>query len=96
MGKDTKGTVNASPSAVHQPAPDAHHRKPAKDTKGITVKKADDFSEWYTQVIQKADLADYSAVSGCIVYKPGSYAIWEKIQQIVDARLKAMGVQNAA
>src|SRR3989344_5941987 len=66
-----------------------------KDTKGITISKTKDFSEWYTQVIQKADLADYSSVSGCIIFKPTSYAIWEKIQQVVDARLKAMGVKNA-
>ncbi|PIZ51861.1 proline--tRNA ligase [Candidatus Woesearchaeota archaeon CG_4_10_14_0_2_um_filter_33_13] len=66
-----------------------------KDTKGITIKKEDDFSEWYTQVIQKADLADYSSVSGCIVYKPNSYTIWEKIQQATDKRFKAVGIQNA-
>ncbi len=68
--------------------------KKEKDTKGITVKKAEDFSEWYIQVIQKADLADYSAVSGCIVYKPASYAIWEKLQQEVDTRFKKAGIQN--
>lgn len=67
----------------------------AKDTKGITVRKHDNFSEWYTQVIQKADLADYSSVSGCIIFKPSSYALWEKIKDVVDAKLKAMGVQNA-
>jgi len=62
---------------------------------GITVKKNENFSEWYTQVIQKADLADYTEVSGCIVYKPYSYAIWEKLKEEVDKRIKAMGVQNA-
>jgi len=62
---------------------------------GITVKKEENFSEWYIQVIQKADLADYTEVSGCIVFKPYSYAIWEKIQQEVDVRIKAKGVQNA-
>lgn len=65
-----------------------------KDTKGLTVKK-EDFSEWYAQVIQKADLADHSAVSGCIIYKPSSYAIWEKIKEIVDQKLKKIGVKNA-
>lgn len=65
------------------------------DTKGLTVKKAEDFSEWYTQVILKADLADYSSVSGCIVYKPGSYAIWEKIKTVADGRFKEIGIQNA-
>ncbi|MFH1972077.1 MAG: proline--tRNA ligase [archaeon] len=62
---------------------------------GITIKKEENFSEWYTQVIQKADLADYTEVSGCIVFKPYSFAIWEKIQQEVDTRIKLMGVQNA-
>ncbi len=66
-----------------------------KDQKGITVKKAENFSDWYTQVIQKSDLADYSAVSGCIVYKPSSYAIWEKIVNVVDADFKKIGIQNA-
>lgn len=65
-----------------------------KDSKGITARKEDDFSEWYTQVVLKADLADYSAVSGCLVYKPGSYLLWEKIQAAVDGRLKKIGVQN--
>ena len=62
---------------------------------GITVKKKDDFSEWYTQVILKADLADYSSVSGCIVLKPYAYAIWEKIVQLTDQKLKKIGIQNA-
>ncbi len=66
-----------------------------KSNMGLTVKKEQDFSEWYTQVVQKADLADYSAVSGCIVYKPNSYAIWEKIVQVTDQKFKAVGIRNA-
>ena len=66
-----------------------------KESLGITVKKEDDFSEWYTQVILKSDLCDYSPVSGCIIFKPYSYAIWEKIKEQVDKRIKAMGVKNA-
>ncbi len=65
-----------------------------KQTLGLTVKKDENFSEWYTQVIQKADLADYTSVSGCIVFKPYSYAIWEKIQRFIDDRLKKSGVKN--
>lgn len=65
-----------------------------EDIKGITVKKDDNFSEWYTQVIQKADLADYTKVSGCIVFKPYSYALWENIRNAVDERIKKMGVKN--
>jgi prolyl-tRNA synthetase len=64
-----------------------------KDNKGITVKK-EDFSEWYTQIIQKGDIADNSIVSGCLVYKPRCMAIWEKIKDVVDSRLKDMGVKN--
>lgn len=65
------------------------------DDKGITVKKSDDFSEWYTQVIQKAELIEYTKVSGCMVFRPYSYAIWEKIQSFLDEKFKAIGVKNA-
>ncbi|MCK4555090.1 MAG: proline--tRNA ligase [Candidatus Aenigmarchaeota archaeon] len=61
---------------------------------GITVKKSEDFSEWYTQVIQKAELADYTTVSGCMVLRPWAYAIWEKIQAYVDEKIKALGHKN--
>jgi len=61
---------------------------------GISVKKEEDISEWYTQVIQKADLMDYSKVSGCIVYKPRSYEIWEGIQKFFDNKIKKSGVKN--
>lgn len=61
----------------------------------ITVKKEEDLSAWYTQVITKADLIDYTKVSGCIVYKPASYQIWEKIKEFVDLRFKKIGIKNA-
>ncbi|MFH1505485.1 MAG: proline--tRNA ligase [archaeon] len=62
---------------------------------GITVKKDDNFSEWYTQVMLKAELADYSAVSGCMVLRPYSYSIWEKVKAELDKRFKKEGVENA-
>ena len=65
-----------------------------KEDKGITVDK-DDFSKWFTELILKADLADYSKVSGCIVFKPASYAIWEKIVAEIDAQFKKIGIKNA-
>jgi prolyl-tRNA synthetase len=65
-----------------------------KDSKGITVTKEQDFSEWYSQLVLKGDLADHSLVSGCLVYKPRVMAIWEKIRDVVDSKLKEMGVQN--
>ncbi len=62
---------------------------------GITVKRDKDFSEWYTQVILKADLADYSPVKGCMIIKPNGYAIWENIVAYFNTRLKELKVRNA-
>ncbi|MFH1592771.1 MAG: proline--tRNA ligase [Candidatus Woesearchaeota archaeon] len=62
---------------------------------GLTVKKEQDFSEWYTQVIRKAELADYSAVKGCMIIKPNAYSIWENIQAYFNERLKKLNVKNA-
>ena len=54
----------------------------------------EDFAQWYTDVVKKAELIDYSSVKGCMVIKPAGYAIWELIQQQLDARFKATGVEN--
>lgn len=54
----------------------------------------EDFAQWYTDVVKKADLIDYSSVKGCMVIKPAGYAIWENIQQELDKRFKATGVEN--
>lgn len=69
-------------------------QKETKSEEGLTIKKEENFSEWYTQLVQKADLADYTAVSGCIVFKPTAWAIWETIKEEVDKRIKKMGVKN--
>jgi len=61
---------------------------------GITVRKSENFDEWYTQVILKSELADYSPVSGCIVFRPSGYAIWEAIQRETDKEFKKIGIQN--
>ncbi len=61
---------------------------------GITAKKDGDFSEWYSQVIIKSELVDYTSVSGCFAFRPYGYSIWEKIVKEVDSRLKQMGVKN--
>jgi prolyl-tRNA synthetase len=66
-----------------------------KENIGITVKKSDNLSEWYTQVVQKAELADYTSVSGCMVLRPNAYAIWENIQKIFDGMIKNTGHKNA-
>ncbi|HDD70493.1 proline--tRNA ligase [Candidatus Bathyarchaeota archaeon] len=61
---------------------------------GVTVKKSENFSEWYTQVILKSELADYAPVKGCMIFRELSYAIWEKIQEIFDTKIKATGHKN--
>ena len=53
-----------------------------------------DFAQWYTDVVKKADLIDYTSVKGCMVFKPAGYAIWELIQKQMDERFKACGVEN--
>ena len=66
----------------------------AKELKDLT-KRSVDYSRWYNELVVKADLAEQSPVRGCMVIKPYGYAIWESIQQNLDARFKATGVQNA-
>jgi len=61
---------------------------------GLTIKKEDDFSEWFQQLVLKSDLADYSPVSGCMIFKPTSWQIWESITEEINKRIKKMGVKN--
>ena len=53
-----------------------------------------DFAQWYTDVVKKAELTDYSSVKGCMIIKPAGYAIWENIQKELDRRFKETGVEN--
>ena len=66
----------------------------AKELKDLT-KRADNYSQWYNDLVVKADLAEQSAVRGCMVIKPYGYAIWEKMQQELDRRFKETGHVNA-
>ena len=59
------------------------------------TKRSDNYSQWYNDLVVKADLAEQSAVRGCMVIKPYGYAIWEKMQSVLDAKFKETGVQNA-
>ncbi|MBQ9387822.1 MAG: proline--tRNA ligase [Lachnospiraceae bacterium] len=56
----------------------------------------EDFAQWYTDVVKKAELADYSSVKGCMIMRPGGYAIWENIMHELDRRFKETGVENVA
>ncbi len=53
-----------------------------------------DFAQWYTDIVKRAELMDYSSVKGCMIFLPAGYALWEKIQGLLDKRFKASGVEN--
>jgi len=68
----------------------------AKKSKlGLSVKKSEDVHEWFTEVINKAELIEYTGVSGCYIFRPWSYAMWEKVQEYIDEKIKKSGVLNA-
>ena len=68
----------------------------AKDKKLVEsiTSREQDFAQWYTDVVKKAELTGYTSVKGCMVFKPAGYAIWENIQKELDRRFKETGVQN--
>ncbi len=63
-------------------------------SQGVTP-RSEDYSRWYTDVVQKTDLADYAPVRGCMIIKPYGYELWEAIQHNLDKRFKATGHKNA-
>ncbi len=71
----------------------ANNQKEKKLVSEITAMD-EDFAKWYTDIVKKADLIDYSSVKGCMIIRPYGYAIWENIQKILDAKFKATGVEN--
>jgi prolyl-tRNA synthetase len=70
-------------------------REKKEEVMELKVKKSENFSEWYSQVVVKSGLADYAPISGCMIIKPYGFAIWEKIREWFDGVLKSTGVSNA-
>lgn len=70
----------------------ADNKKMVDDITSMDV----DFAKWYTDIVKKAELCDYSSVKGCMIVRPYGYAIWENIQRILDAEFKKTGHQNVA
>ena len=66
----------------------------SKEEIGITASKKDDFSEWYTQVVLKAELADYAPVKGLIVLRPDGYSIWESIKKSLNEKFSKLGIRD--
>lgn len=70
-------------------------RGPKKQTRlGLEAKKSENLSDWYSQVITKGELIEYYDVSGCYIFRPWSFAIWEEIRNWFDNEIKKLGVQN--
>lgn len=67
----------------------------SKQKTAITPTRAENFPEWYQQVIKAADMAENSPVRGCMTVKPYGFALWENMQRVFDDKIKALGVQNA-
>lgn len=72
------------------PAP----KKKMEGGAGIDVAKEDDLAEWYQQVITKGEMLEFTDIPGCYIYEPGSYSIYERIQDFFNQRIKRMGVKN--
>ena len=70
-------------------------KAPQKKKTAITPTRAEDYPEWYQQVVRAADLAENSEVRGCMVIKPWGYALWENVQRVLDGMFKETGHQNA-
>jgi prolyl-tRNA synthetase len=82
-----------APAAASASGEDAKNVK--KETMlGLSVKKEEDFANWYTQTITLSEMIDYSDISGCYILRPWSYSIWEQIQRWFDDEIKELGVQN--
>jgi prolyl-tRNA synthetase len=74
--------------------PDEDAEKPQPEYVEHITKKSEDFPQWYTDVVRKAELADYTPVRGCMVIRPYGYALWENIRDALDAMIKATGHSN--
>jgi prolyl-tRNA synthetase len=61
---------------------------------GVTKKKNEDFSEWYTEVVLRSEMAEYAPIKGCMIFREQSYAIWEKIQEVFNRKIKQTGHRN--
>ena len=67
--------------------------KEKKQVEAITSMDVD-FAQWYTDIVKKAELVEYSGIKGCMIIRPAGYAIWELIQKELDSRFKKVGVEN--
>ena len=93
--KQAHAAKTKGPAGDNQQQKANAQQQAGKQTKlGMSIKKEDNFSEWYSEVITRSEMVEYYDVSGCYIFRPMSFAIWEKIQAFFDAKIKAVGVKN--
>lgn len=70
-------------------------KKVEKETKlGLQAKKEEDFGQWYSDLVTKAELIEYSDISGCYILRPWAFSIWEATKDFLDTHIKQIGVEN--
>jgi prolyl-tRNA synthetase len=92
--KEKKDKPSQKPKQAQKQKPAGAKDAGMIDTKGITVKKGEDLSEWYQQILSKGQFISYYDISGCYILEPASYVIWENIKSWFDAKIKTLGVRN--
>ncbi len=93
--KPDKGKqASASKPTQEMPAEEGHREVKKVTRLGMEVKKEENLAEWYSQVITKAEMIEYYDVSGCYVFRPWSYSIWEQISRWFDDKIKEIGFEN--
>ncbi|CAG0883237.1 unnamed protein product [Darwinula stevensoni] len=100
--KKPERTPKKADAAPKKPeaTPKKHEATPEPDSRkhqtrlGLEAKKAENLSEWFSQVITKSELIEYYDVSGCYIFRPWSFSIWEEIKSFFDAEIKKLGVEN--
>ncbi|KFG64948.1 prolyl-tRNA synthetase (ProRS) [Toxoplasma gondii RUB] len=83
------------PNAPAGKAPGAKEAVTDSSMLGVTAKKDENFSEWYTQAIVRSEMIEYYDISGCYIMRPWAFHIWEKVQRFFDDEIKKMGVENS-
>ena len=91
--------VSGAPALKVKACPKTSNKAPTKQKtgqtlEGMTISKSVDFAGWYSELVVKSEMIEYYDISGCYILRPWAYSIWERIQSHLDARIKAMGVQN--
>lgn len=91
---ETKAAAAPAAAKAAKAAAAAPKKQEQKANEGVSVTKAGNFADWYTEIITKSGMIDYYDISGCYILRPYSYEIWERVVAYLDTRFKTLGVKN--